>query len=84
MILYEGVSGQKEGELVDDQCKGAAHDGSVFALCWSPDGQRIATASGDKTIKIWDVASKKLEKSVITQPFYLHICFTFFYLITIF
>ncbi|EJW84466.1 hypothetical protein WUBG_04629 [Wuchereria bancrofti] len=65
VILYEGTTGQKEGELMDDQCKGVAHAGSVFALCWSPDGQRIATASGDKTIKIWDVASKKLEKSVI-------------------
>lgn len=64
MILYEGTSGQKVGELVDDQCKGVAHSGSVFALCWSPDGQHIATASGDKTIKIWDVVSKKLEKLV--------------------
>lgn len=72
MILYEGISGQKEGELVDDQCNGVAHAGSVFALCWSPDGQRLATASGDKTIKIWDVASKKLEKSVIFRVFSLH------------
>uniref|UniRef100_A0A915PZ21 Actin-interacting protein 1 n=1 Tax=Setaria digitata TaxID=48799 RepID=A0A915PZ21_9BILA len=65
VILYEGTSGQKEGELVDDQCKGMAHSGSVFALCWSPDGQHIATASGDKTVKIWDVASKKLEKTFV-------------------
>ncbi|VDK63674.1 unnamed protein product [Onchocerca ochengi] len=65
VILYEGTSGQKEGELVDDQCKGVAHSGSVFALCWSPDGQHIATASGDKTIKIWDVVSKKLEKTFV-------------------
>uniref|UniRef100_A0A8R1XZZ8 Actin-interacting protein 1 n=1 Tax=Onchocerca volvulus TaxID=6282 RepID=A0A8R1XZZ8_ONCVO len=65
VILYEGTSGQKVGELVDDQCKGVAHSGSVFALCWSPDGQHIATASGDKTIKIWDVVSKKLEKTFV-------------------
>ncbi|KAK6109972.1 Actin-interacting protein 1 [Brugia pahangi] len=65
VILYEGTTGQKEGELMDDQCKGVAHAGSVFALCWSPDGQRIATASGDKTIKIWDVSSKKLEKTFV-------------------
>lgn len=57
---------------MDDQCKGMAHAGSVFALCWSPDGQHIATASGDKTIKIWDVASKKLEKSVIIRACITH------------
>ncbi|KAK0404525.1 hypothetical protein QR680_017490 [Steinernema hermaphroditum] len=63
VILYEGVEGEKIGEFVDDNCKGNAHSGGVFALSWSPCGQRIATASGDKTCKIWNVASKQLEKT---------------------
>lgn len=54
----------KQGELVDVACKGVAHAGSVFGLCWSPDNLYIATASGDKTVKIWNVASRQLEKLV--------------------
>ncbi|KAK6040625.1 WD domain, G-beta repeat protein [Cooperia oncophora] len=43
---------------------GAAHAGSVFGLAWSPCGQKIATASGDKTVKIWNVPEKSLTKVV--------------------
>jgi WD40 repeat protein len=29
----------------------------IFGLCWSSDGRFIATASHDKTVRVWDVAS---------------------------
>jgi WD40 repeat protein len=29
----------------------------VFSVTFSPDGQKVATASGDNTARIWDVAS---------------------------
>ncbi|PIO54920.1 WD domain, G-beta repeat protein, partial [Teladorsagia circumcincta] len=62
VVLFEGIEGTKTGELVDDSVKGgAAHSGSVFGLAWSPCGQRIATASGDKTVKIWNVPERALE-----------------------
>uniref|UniRef100_A0A914REL4 WD_REPEATS_REGION domain-containing protein n=1 Tax=Parascaris equorum TaxID=6256 RepID=A0A914REL4_PAREQ len=64
VILYEGVEGGKQGEFVDQSCKGNAHDGGVFGLCWSPDDSNIATASGDKTVKVWNVATKMLLKFV--------------------
>ncbi|PIO62428.1 WD domain, G-beta repeat protein, partial [Teladorsagia circumcincta] len=65
VVLFEGTEGTKTGELVDDSVKGgAAHSGSVFGLAWSPCGQRIATASGDKTVKIWNVPERALEKVI--------------------
>ncbi|EFP10794.1 CRE-AIPL-1 protein [Caenorhabditis remanei] len=63
VILYNGVDGEKVGVLED--VKGVAHSGTIFGLSWSPDGARIATASADKSVKIWDVSSKKLEKTIV-------------------
>src|SRR5206468_2069149 len=34
-----------------------AHPRTVWDLAFSPDGQKLATASFDQTIKLWDVAS---------------------------
>ncbi|KAI6177442.1 Actin-interacting protein 1 [Aphelenchoides bicaudatus] len=65
IILFEGTEGTKIGELVDSNVKGsAAHGGGVFALTWSPCGKKIASASGDKTVKVWDAEGKSLEKTV--------------------
>jgi WD40 repeat protein/predicted Ser/Thr protein kinase len=36
------------------------HDGGLWAAVFSPDGQRLATASIDGTAKVWDVASGRV------------------------
>jgi WD40 repeat protein/tRNA A-37 threonylcarbamoyl transferase component Bud32 len=36
------------------------HAGGVFAVAFSPDGQRLATGSGDKSIKVWDNSGNQL------------------------
>uniref|UniRef100_A0A8R1DIW0 Actin-interacting protein 1 n=1 Tax=Caenorhabditis japonica TaxID=281687 RepID=A0A8R1DIW0_CAEJA len=65
LILYNGVDGTKVATFEDETLKGVAHSGSVFGLSWSPDGSKIATASADKTVKIWNASTQKVEKTIV-------------------
>ena len=47
--IWDVVSGQEIYKL--------PHDGSVHAVAFSPDGNRILTGSSDHTAHIWDVVS---------------------------
>jgi len=49
-VLFEG----KEGDLVKEFEKPDGISGSLWAAVWSPDGSKIATAGGDKKLRVWD------------------------------
>ena len=40
-------------------------EGQVFSVSWSPDGSRLATASDDKTARVWDARSASELREVI-------------------
>lgn len=66
IFVYNGSDGAKLGVLKDESIKGStAHVGSVFGIAWSTDGSKIASASADKIVKIWDSATKRLENSIL-------------------
>jgi serine/threonine protein kinase/WD40 repeat protein len=52
ITLYEFPSGRKAGVLSADM------DG-IHELSFTPDGLRLASASGDRTVRIWDVAGRR-------------------------
>lgn len=55
LFVYNSTDYTKLAELGSP-----AHKGGIYAISWSPDGKQLLSASGDKTCKIWDVASATL------------------------
>ena len=60
MFLYDGTDSSLLGEFCGEGGDGSnAHSGGVYGLSFSPEGDRILTASGDKTCGIFDVETRK-------------------------
>src|SRR5262249_36546560 len=50
VVLWDAATGRVDGQLT-------GHAGAIIRLSFSPDGRRIATASHDRTARVWDAAS---------------------------
>ncbi|XP_076316944.1 actin-interacting protein 1-like isoform X2 [Tachypleus tridentatus] len=55
LFLYNGKEYTQVGQIGTP-----AHNGGIYSVSWSPDNSRLLTASGDKTCRLWDVATMSL------------------------
>ncbi|KAL1949187.1 hypothetical protein VTO73DRAFT_10993 [Trametes versicolor] len=56
IFVYDGKTGDTLGEITD-----SPHTGSIMACSWSPDSKSLVTSAADRTVKLWDVETKKAQ-----------------------
>jgi len=50
----------EDGTFLDALDAAQGHNGSIFSVGWDSSGSHIATASADRTVKLWDIATKSV------------------------
>jgi WD40 repeat protein len=55
IFLYDGKEGEKICEMNDQ-----VHSGTIFSLAISADSKKMISASGDSTVKLWDLTTQKV------------------------
>jgi WD repeat-containing protein 1 (actin-interacting protein 1) len=58
ITVCDGTSGQPLHEIAN------AHDGGIYAVVFNPTSTQFATASADKTVKIWNAETYACEQTI--------------------
>ncbi|OMJ29758.1 putative WD repeat-containing protein [Smittium culicis] len=61
IFLYDGATGDLISQISDAK---DGHKGTIYAVSWSPDSNHIMTSSADKSVKIWNIQTKTLERTI--------------------
>ncbi|MBE87670.1 MAG: hypothetical protein CMO69_08055 [Verrucomicrobiales bacterium] len=70
LISASNASGQKgkisiwNSENLDKRLEWSAHDGTIYDITLSPDGEKLATGGEDKLIRLWDLVDGKQLKQI--------------------
>lgn len=68
----DGETGRKAETVFEDDADSppayalTGHQGTVLSVAFSPDGQTLASGSADRTIRLWDVATRGLRGQPLT------------------
>jgi WD40 repeat protein/energy-coupling factor transporter ATP-binding protein EcfA2 len=57
ILLWNAETGERLGML-------AGHDGQVLSLAFSPDGETLVSSGSDKTLRFWNVRTRREERLV--------------------
>lgn len=60
--FFDGATGNPTTSIPE------AHEGSIYSVAWNPQSTQIATASADKAIKIWEVATLQNLRTLSVSP----------------
>ncbi len=62
--LSQAIAFNSRSGVVNDSVQLVGHQGRVWSVAFSPDGQTLASSSEDQTIKLWDLSTDQCLKTL--------------------